>query len=68
MSPRGNLETGHVNAKPASHAVVLVHGIFDSAQSFRRMASFLRDRGWIPYTVDLKPASGRGGLDRLAGS
>jgi triacylglycerol lipase len=52
--------------RSGTRAVVLVHGIFDTAGIFRRMARLLRARGWTPHAVSLRPNTGRAGLDTLA--
>ncbi|MGJ5675879.1 MAG: esterase/lipase family protein [Nostochopsis sp.] len=46
--------------------VVLVHGIFDTGRVFNKMISYLRQRGWNVYNLDLLPNTGNGSLERLA--
>jgi triacylglycerol lipase len=46
--------------------VVLVHGINDTGAVFDKMATFLRNEGWLVYTLDLVPNNGDVGLDKLA--
>jgi triacylglycerol lipase len=46
--------------------LVLVHGINDTGAVFDKMASFLRNEGWLVYTLDLVPNNGDVGLDKLA--
>jgi triacylglycerol lipase len=46
--------------------VVLVHGINDTGAVFDKMATFLRNEGWLVYTLDLIPNNGDVGLDKLA--
>lgn len=47
-------------------SVVLVHGIFDSGRSFRKMARFLETRGFQTFLPNLKQNTGKSGLDELA--
>ena len=46
--------------------IVLVHGIFDSGQIFKRMQSAFEARGIHCLAPSLKPRDGHTGLDRLA--
>jgi triacylglycerol lipase len=46
--------------------VVLVHGIFDTGDVFRKMSDSLKAEGFSTFTPDLAPNSGRKGLDHLA--
>ncbi|MGD1914134.1 MAG: esterase/lipase family protein [Rivularia sp. (in: cyanobacteria)] len=46
--------------------VLLVHGIWDTSEVFRRMIPFLKEGGWKVYDLDLKPNDGTRGLDDLA--
>lgn len=46
--------------------VVLVHGIFCTANEMRHIEGYLRNGGWTVYAVSLKPNSGRIGIDELA--
>lgn len=46
--------------------VVLVHGINDTFAVFNKMATFLRNEGWLVYALDLVPNNGDVGLDKLA--
>ena len=46
--------------------VVLVHGIFNSGNVFRRMSKYLNSFGFQTFAPDLKPATGSSGLDDLA--
>ncbi|PAX55207.1 lipase family alpha/beta hydrolase [Brunnivagina elsteri] len=46
--------------------LVLVHGINDTGAVFDKMATFLRNEGWLVYALDLVPNNGDVGLDKLA--
>ncbi|MEO0509124.1 MAG: alpha/beta fold hydrolase [Verrucomicrobiota bacterium] len=46
--------------------IVFVHGIWDTGQVFRRMASFLKSCGHECHTPDLIPANAKLGLPDLA--
>lgn len=46
--------------------VVLVHGIDDTSEVFKAMATHLRSKGWSVHLVDLVPCCGRAGLEQLA--
>ena len=46
--------------------VVLVHGIYDTGDVFRKMSESLIAEGLRTFTPDLTPNSGRKGLDHLA--
>ena len=46
--------------------IVLVHGIFDTGNVFRKMSESLIAQGFRTFTPDLTPNSGRKGLDHLA--
>lgn len=46
--------------------VLLIHGINDTAQIFRRMKTYLEVRGWPVHTLSLQPNDGTEGLDQLA--
>lgn len=46
--------------------VLLIHGIDDTVQKFRRMVPYLSDRGWDVHCFNLVPNNGDVGLDRLA--
>lgn len=47
-------------------AVILVHGIFDTAKIFTSMSSWLQRSGFRPLAPNLTPSSGAVGLDELA--
>jgi triacylglycerol lipase len=49
------------------HPVLLVHGIWKTHATFRRMARYLTERGFTVHGLDLTPNDGRAGLDELAG-
>ena len=49
-----------------THPVVLVHGILDTSTSLRGMARHLREHGFRTYSPDLRPNTGRKGLDEMA--
>lgn len=44
----------------------MVHGLLDTASSFKKMARFLEAHGFQTHTFDLKPNTGRNGIDELA--
>ena len=46
--------------------VMLVHGLDDTARVFKRMTTYLRDRGWTVFSCDLIPSSGQLPLEALA--
>ncbi|BAZ42963.1 lipase, class 2 [Calothrix sp. NIES-4101] len=46
--------------------LVLVHGINDTGAVFDKMATVLRNQGWLVHTLDLVPNNGDVGLDKLA--
>jgi triacylglycerol lipase len=46
--------------------IVLVHGIFDTGDVFRKMSESLNAEGFRTFAPDLVPNSGRKGLDHLA--
>ncbi len=46
--------------------VLLIHGINDTAQIFRRMQTYLEVRGWPTHAISLTPNDGTDGLDQLA--
>ncbi|HWR02098.1 MAG TPA: alpha/beta fold hydrolase [Chlorobaculum sp.] len=50
----------------SSGNVVLVHGIFDTGEVFRKMSEALKSEAFRTFTPDLTPNSGRKGLDHLA--
>ncbi|AVD71051.1 esterase/lipase family protein [Desulfobulbus oralis] len=53
---------------PALHGtLVLVHGIFDTGRIFARMTRHFAARGLRVLAPDLKPSSGTGGLEPMAG-
>jgi triacylglycerol lipase len=48
------------------HPVLLVHGIWKTHTTFRRMARYLTERGFTVHGIDLTPNDGRAGVDELA--
>ncbi len=50
----------------SSKSVILVHGIWDTGRVFRRMRSFLEERGFQTYVIDLVPNDGSVGIPVLA--
>lgn len=46
--------------------ILLVHGIFDDATVFKHLVDFLRDNGWTPHAISLKPSNGDLPLNKLA--
>jgi triacylglycerol lipase len=48
------------------HPVLLVHGIWKTHTTFRRMARYLTERGFTVHGIDLTPNDGRAGIDELA--
>jgi triacylglycerol lipase len=46
--------------------VILVHGFNDKASKMRHISNYLRNSGWIIYSVTLSPSSGQIGIDGLA--
>lgn len=55
-----NIEEKEINP------VLLVHGINDTGAVFKKMAFYLRERGWSVYTLDLLPNNGSELLEKLA--
>lgn len=53
-------------ATPRYQRVVMVHGIFEDGKAFSSLKSRLENHGIECYVPKLKPADGRGGLDKLA--
>ena len=53
-------------ATPRYDRVVMVHGIFEDGKAFDSLKSRLENHGIECYVPQLKPADGRGGLDKLA--
>ena len=49
------------------HPVILVHGIWKTHATFRRMSRHLTERGFDVHGLDLTPNDGRAGIDLLAG-
>jgi triacylglycerol lipase len=49
------------------HPVLLVHGIWKTQATFKRMSRYLTERGFTVHGLDLTPNDGRAGLDQLAG-
>jgi triacylglycerol lipase len=54
------------NQNPQRNPVLLVHGIDDTGAVFYRMGTYLKQRGWSVYALDLVPNNGAIGLDELA--
>jgi triacylglycerol lipase len=48
------------------HPVLLVHGIWKTHTTFRRMARYLTERGFTVHGIDLTPNDGSAGIDELA--
>jgi triacylglycerol lipase len=48
------------------HPVLLVHGIWKTHTTFRRMARYLTERGFTVHGIDLTPSNGGAGIDALA--
>lgn len=48
------------------HPVLLVHGIWKTHTTFRRMARHLTERGFTVHAIDLIPSDGSAGIDELA--
>jgi triacylglycerol lipase len=48
------------------NSVVLVHGIFNTSNVFKKMSGFLETLGYKTYAPTLRPNSGSSGLDELA--
>ncbi len=46
--------------------VILVHGIWDTTGTLRKMERVLREAGFCPIVITLTPNNGRAGLDALA--
>ncbi|MEB3826111.1 esterase/lipase family protein [Phormidium sp. CCY1219] len=46
--------------------VLLVHGIWDTTAIFDRVTPYLRELGWLVYSLDLIPNDSSVGLDKLA--
>lgn len=53
--------------KPRYEKVVLVHGIFEDGKAYDSLKRRLENHGIECFVPKLKPASGAGGLDKLAG-
>lgn len=53
-------------ATPRYQRVVMVHGIFEDGKAFNSLKSRFENHGIKCYVPKLKPADGRGGLDKLA--
>lgn len=53
-------------ATPRYQRVVMVHGIFEDGKAFNSLKSRFENHGINCYVPRLKPADGRGGLDKLA--
>lgn len=53
-------------ATPRYQRVVMVHGIFEDGKAFSSLKSRFENHGIECYLPRLKPADGRGGLDKLA--
>lgn len=53
-------------ATPRYERVVMVHGIFEDGKAFDSLKRRLETRGIQCFVPQLKPADGRGGLDKLA--
>lgn len=47
--------------------VVLVHGFLNKGSKMKRMAAYLRARGWTVHTPSLTPSNGTLGIEALAG-
>lgn len=57
----------HPQPAPARYPrVVMVHGIFEDGKAFDSLKSRLENHGIECFVPKLKPADGRGGLDKLA--
>ena len=52
--------------QPRYERVVLVHGIFEDGHAFNSLKRRLETHGIQCYVPQLKPADGRGGLDKIA--
>ncbi len=46
--------------------IVLVHGLFDTSRKMRHFEKYLRNAGWMTYSINLLPNSGKLGIDELA--
>jgi triacylglycerol lipase len=46
--------------------ILLIHGITDTSDKMRKIASYLDDRGWPVQTIDLTPNNGDSRLEILA--
>ncbi len=57
------MNTGQKQHNP----VLLVHGIWDTGKVFRKMSSYLQERGCDVYDLDLAPNNGDAVLEELAG-
>lgn len=53
-------------ATPRYRRVVMVHGIFEDGKAFEALKTRLKNHGIECYVPKLKPADGRGGLDKIA--
>ena len=47
--------------------VILVHGIWNSAEIFSRLRAYLEKEGWLVYALSMKPNNGDATLEVLAG-
>lgn len=54
-------------ARDDRHPVLLVHGIWKTQATFRRMSRYLNERGFSVHAIDLSPNDGSLGIDHLAG-
>lgn len=67
----GKLETGstftnEMNSSTDRNPILLIHGIWDTTAIFNSMNTYLSERGWAVYSLNLIPNDGRVGLDSLA--
>ncbi|MEA5570910.1 triacylglycerol lipase [Calothrix sp. UHCC 0171] len=60
------IEKPKLHNQTNQNQLVLVHGINDTGAVFDKMATFLRNQGWLVHTLDLVPNNGDVGLDKLA--
>jgi triacylglycerol lipase len=60
------LEGPPIPAEPGRPPVVLVHGIFSTANDMRRLASHLRAQGWEVFVPTLTPNGGQTPLEDLS--
>ncbi len=56
----------HARPSASGMPVVLVHGIWDTAAAFSRMAASLSAAGWVCHAVSLRPNDGSASLGELA--